>query len=160
MPDILDDSPIMQGNLSLGAIGDLSRMGNQDNRSTIAVKVLEERHDLVASTTVQRPRRLVGQDESGIVHHRARNDDSLLLPSRQLIRRVMDTIGQPNAVERIFGLAPPFLATNARVDKRKLDIFQCAHPRQERRELEYEANFIAPDGRPCILAQLCHLPRF
>jgi hypothetical protein len=157
--DIFDDSPIMQRNLSLGPIGDFGRVGNEDDRSTVAVKVLEERHDLVTGTTVQGPRRLVGQDESGIVHHRTRNDDSLLFPSGQLIRRMVDTIGQSNAVECIPGFAPPLAATNAGVDKRKLDIFQCAHPRQERRELEYEANVIAPDGRPCILAQLCHFPR-
>jgi hypothetical protein len=108
MLDIFDDPPIMQGNLSPRAIGDFCRMGNQDDRSTVAVKVLEEGQDLIASSTVQCTGRLVGQDESGIVHHRARDGDSLLLSSGELIRRMMAAIGQSDAVECIFGPAPSF----------------------------------------------------
>src|SRR5216684_2686678 len=46
-------------------------------------------------------------------------------------------------------------ARNAGVNKRKFDIFQRGCPRQKGRQLEYEADVLAPDGRACVLAQLC-----
>src|SRR5262245_12363259 len=102
MPDIFDNPPIMQGNLSLRTIGYFCRMGNQDDRSTVAVKVLEQGQDLVAGTAVQCAGRLVSQDESGVAHHSACDDHPLLLSTGELIRRVMAAIGQTNTVECLF----------------------------------------------------------
>ena len=109
-------------------------MRNHDDRATIAMKVLEQRQDLVAGATIQRAGRFVGQDESRIVHHRAGNDDPLLLSSRELIRPMMAAVGQAYAVERIFGSCASLRARNAGVDKGQFDIFQRGRPRQKGRQ--------------------------
>ena len=69
---------------------------------------------------------------------------------------MMAAVGQAYAVKRIFGSAASFGARNAGVNKRKFDIFQRGCPRQKGRQLEYEADVSAPDGRACVLAQLCN----
>ena len=72
---------------------------------------------------------------------------------------MMTAIGQAYAVKRIFGCAMSFGARNAGVYKRKFDIFQRGCPRQKGRQLEYEADLLAPDGRACVLAQLRNFSR-
>jgi hypothetical protein len=143
--NILNDPSIVQGNQSLGTLGDLGRMRHQNDRPTIAMQILEEGHDFVAGASVQCPGWLVGQDKCGIVHHRAGNDDALLLSSGKLIWEVMEATGQANPVEDVFGSAAALPAKYACIDEWKLDIFDRAHPRQKRRKLEYEADIVAPD---------------
>jgi hypothetical protein len=72
---------------------------------------------------------------------------------------MMTAVGQAYAVERIFGCATSFRARNTGVNKGKFDIFQRGSPRQKGRQLEYEANVPAPDGRACVLAQLRNFSR-
>src|ERR1700730_7715395 len=93
-----------------------------------------------------------------MVHHCTGNDGPLLLSARELIRPMMTAVGQAYAVKRICGYATSFGARNARVNKRKFDIFKCCCPRQKGRQLEYEADVLASDGRACVLAQLCSVP--
>ena len=69
---------------------------------------------------------------------------------------MMTAVGQAYAVKRIFGCATSFGARNAGVNKGKFDIFQRGCPRQKGRQLEYEADVVAPDGRARVRAQLCN----
>jgi hypothetical protein len=142
------------GDPSLRAVGDFRGMGNHDNGTTIKVKVLEKGQDLVAGTAIQRASWLVSQNESRIIHHRARNDDALLLASRKLIWPVMAAISEANPVERPLGSASSFLATSARVNEGQFDIFQRSGPWQKRRDLKDETNILAPDGRAHVFVQL------
>ena len=100
---ILDDPSVMQGDLSLRAIGDFSGMRDDNDGAAIAMKVFEQGQDLFAGDAVQCAGRFVGQNESGIVHDRARNDDPLLLASGELIWPMMTAVGQADAVERVSG---------------------------------------------------------
>ena len=120
----------------------------------IAMKVLEQGQDLVAGPAIQRAGRFVGQDENRIIHHRARNDDALLLASGELIRPVMAAVGEADPVERLFGSTSSVSATSARVNKGQFDIFQRAGPRQKRRDLKDETDILAPDGRAYVFVQL------
>src|SRR5215471_10303449 len=129
-------------------------MSNHDDGTTAAVQVLEQGQDLVAGPAIQRAGRLVGQDESRIIHHRARNDDALPLASGELIRPMMAPVGEPDPIERPFGSASPLVATSARVNKGQFDIFQRAGPRQKRRDLKDETDILAPDGRADVFVQL------
>jgi hypothetical protein len=138
----------------LRAVGDFGGMSDHDDGATVAVKVLEQGQDLVAGPAIQRASRLVGQNQSRIIHHRARNDDALLLTSGELIRPMMAPVAEADPIERPFGSASPFLATSARVNKGQFDIFQRAGPRQKRRNLKDETDILAPDGRADVFVQL------
>src|SRR5262249_12012982 len=125
-------------------------MSNHDDGTTVAVKVLEQGQNLVAGPAIQRAGRLVGQDESRIIPHRARNDGALLLASRELIRPVMGAVGEADPVERPFGSASSVPAASARVNKGQFDVFQRAGPWQKRRDLKDETNFLASNRRPDV----------
>src|SRR6516165_10696375 len=129
-------------------------MSNHDDGTTVAVKVLEQGQDLVAGPAIQRAGRLVGQDESRIIHHRARNDDALLLASGELIRPMMAAVGEADPVECLFGSVSSFVATSARINKGQFDIFQRGGPWQKRRDLKDETDILAPDGRADVFVQL------
>src|SRR6516164_7454561 len=129
-------------------------MGDHDDGTTVAVKVFEQGQDLVAGPAIQRAGRLVGQDESRVIHHRTRNDDALLLASGELIRPVMAAVGEADPVERPFGSASSFVTTSARVNKGHFDIFQGGGPWQKRWDLKDETDILAPDGRADVFVQL------
>jgi len=138
----------------LRAVGHVGGMSNHDDGTTVAVKVLEQGQNLVAGPAIQRAGRLVSQDESRIIHHRARNDDALLLASGELIRPVMDAVGEADPVERPFGSASSVSVMSARVNKGQFDIFQRAGPWRKRRDLKDETDILAPDGRADVFVQL------
>jgi hypothetical protein len=124
---------IVQGDLPPRPTGNLVSMRDNDDRATIAVKSLEQRHDLIAGAAIQGTSRFVCQDESGVVRYRAGNDNPLLLSSGQLIWPMMAAVGQAYAVKRKPGCKAPFGSRKAGVNERKLDVFQGGCPRQKGR---------------------------
>jgi hypothetical protein len=115
---VLDDLPVMKGDLPPRPISDFGAMRNHDDSATILVKILKQSQDPIAGTTIQCARRFVRQDESRIVHYRAGNDDALLLSSGELIWPMMCAISQSNAIERSFRPAASLRTANASVNKR------------------------------------------
>src|SRR5436190_6676026 len=59
-------------------------MRDLNDGSSVAVKFLEQLHDLLTLTGMQIPRRLVGQDQFGIGNDGSGNGHKLLLAARQL----------------------------------------------------------------------------
>src|SRR5258707_13872631 len=70
---------------------------------------------------------------------------------------MVTAVGKAHAVKLSFGCATSLRARNAGVNKRQFDIFQRGRSRQKDRQLEYEADGLAPDGRALVLAKLCNL---
>src|SRR6516165_1321780 len=73
---------------------------------------------------------------------------------------MMTTVGQTHTRECVHRRTAASQARHGSVDQRQLDIFQRGRPRQERRQLEHEADVSAPDGRTRVLAQLRDVPSF
>src|SRR5882672_6439739 len=90
----LDDA-VAVGGVALG-VGDLKDGG------AAFVEALEELHDFFALRGVQVPSGLVGENELGILNHRARYANKLLLPTGKLI---WEQIFLPDDVEAIKNVA-------------------------------------------------------
>src|SRR5574341_1282292 len=80
---IVHNQPIAHANDALGLRGDAWIMRDQDNgQPALTIELLEDAHDLRARFRIEIARRLVGEDDTGLVHERARDRDALLLPAR------------------------------------------------------------------------------
>src|SRR5262245_59520748 len=79
---IVDDTAVVQGNVSLRMRGNIAGVGYDNDGASIPVTLLKQTQDLVTCCAVQRAGRLVSQDENPIIHDCAGNDDALLLSAR------------------------------------------------------------------------------
>jgi hypothetical protein len=62
------------------------------------MKVLKQRHDLVAGVAIESAGRLVGEDQRCLVYERSSDGDALLLATRQLAGPMIFAMTQADTV--------------------------------------------------------------
>jgi len=119
-------------------------------------ELIEQVEDLPGRLRVQIAGRLVGQDERGIGHQRARDGHALPLAPRQLVGAVSQPIPQPQLGEhRRRHLAPFPSADAAAVAQRQRGVFDDVHARQQVEVLEDEPDLAVADARQLAPALRC-----
>src|SRR5215471_12647725 len=78
------DAPVLEADDAAGRRRDVVLVRDHDDGHSPGVDLLEEAHDLERRRRVERPRRLVGQDDLGLGDQRARDRHALLLAPRHL----------------------------------------------------------------------------
>jgi hypothetical protein len=71
----------MERDAALGPVGDIGVMSDHDYGGPLAMQLLEERQNLVASIAIKSAGRLVGQDQRCLIDERPSDGDALLLAS-------------------------------------------------------------------------------
>ncbi len=102
-------------------------------------------HDL-AGGIVQRPSRLIAQQDVGPFRHGARDRHALLFPARELRGEVVQPLAQPYQAQRLFRVERPLGDLG---DQRH--VLQCREAGNEVVELEHEAHVLAPEPRELLL---------
>ena len=114
----------------------------------LARDLLDEFHDLHARLGVERARRLVREQDLGVVDERARNGDALHLPARELVRLFIELLPQPHALERLFRARLPLCRGDAREGQRELYVAENGLVRDEVVALEHEPDGVVAVGVP------------
>ncbi len=119
-----------------GRIGDGVLVGDQHDRATRGMQLVEQREQVLGGPRVEVAGRLVGEQQGGIRDQRAGNRDALLLAAGQLAGSVLDAVGEADPIE--CGKRPdlPLGATDAGVAQRQLDVAQGGHRGQQVELLE------------------------
>ena len=95
--------------------------------------------------------RLVGEQQRRLGHQRARDRDALLLAARELGRRVLRAVGEPDRCERLAARAARrSRARTPPVDQRQLDVLERGRARQQVEALEHEAEVVAAQQRALV----------
>ena len=99
--------------------------------------------------------RLVGEQDGRVGDDRARDRDALLLPARELARRVRcSRPASPTLRERAQARARRrSAATRPAVDQRQLDVLERRGPRQQVEPLEDEAEVVAAQQRALVAVE-------
>ncbi len=97
---------------------------DQHDRQALVVQFLQHIDDLNGGTAVEIARRLIGQQDRGPVYQRARNRDALLLSAGELRWVMQLAIRQSYQFERVIRPLQTFLATDAGIKSRQLNILQ------------------------------------
>ena len=87
----------------------------------------------------------------GWLHERARDRDALALTAGELVRPVMDSVSELNALECFRGSLSPLVRSDAGVNERQLDVVQRGRARQQVEGLEHEADLAISDARELVL---------
>ena len=122
-------------------------MGNHDDRSALVVQLAEELHDLLARRLVERAGRLVRQQERRVGCQRTGNRHALLLSAGKLILIMVHSVLQPDTHEHLLRAFGSLLGRNARVNQRKLYIFERIQSGQKLKLLKDEPDLLAADMR-------------
>ena len=73
---------------------DVLLMGHQNDRDPLGVELCHDAHYLVASDRIQIARRLIRDDERGLIHQGAGYGDTLLLSAGKLTGVMVDAVRQ------------------------------------------------------------------
>ena len=119
-------------------------MRDHGDGDALVVERLEGGHDFDARAAVEVARRLVGQEQRGIVDERAGDGHALLLAARELVGMMVRAIRQAHEFERPQRPGVEFFRrqTRAPVEHWQLHIFQRRGPREEVEALEDEPDFL------------------
>src|SRR5919204_4853427 len=79
-PSAMADTAVPQLEQPVGALGDRAIVRDEQDRHPATLpQALEQRYDLIAGLRVERPGRLVRQEQARVVRERARNGHALAL---------------------------------------------------------------------------------
>src|SRR6266581_4676441 len=110
----LDHAPRKAGNIGF--------VRDQHDRQALLVQLLQDIDNLHGGTAVEIAGRLIGQQDRGPVYQRASNRDALLLSAGELRWVMQLAIRQSYQFERVIGPLQAFLAADAGIKSRQLDI--------------------------------------
>src|SRR5262249_21504311 len=100
---------------------------------------------------IQVPRRLIGNQNSGIGDNRARDTDALLLTAGKLARPVTNAIRKPNQFQSGKDLLLALFGGKRQEEKRQLDILIGRQDREEMIELKDKADVPRPPSSQLAL---------
>ena len=139
------DSAVAERDDPAAVAGDVGLVRDEhDGQAVLGVEALEDVHDLDARARVEVARRLVGEQDRGIVHERPRDGDALLLAARELVRVVARAVAQTDGGERRERARAALRGRRRRalVQQRQLHVLERARAREQVEALEDE-----PDAR-------------
>src|SRR6185503_11775287 len=112
-------------------------VGHVDERDPhLALERLELELHLLAELEVERPERLVEQEDGRAVHERAGQGDALLLPTGHLPRAPLLVAAESDERERFLDAAPLLLLVRLPLTQAVPDVLRHVHVREERVVLE------------------------
>ena len=105
---------------------------------------MQERDDLAARPRVEVPGRLVGEDDHGSLRDRARDRHPLALPAGHLLRPVLESMPEPDALERERRRLASLPRRGAGVEHPAGDVLDRRHRVLKVKALEHEPDLVRP----------------
>jgi len=135
-------------NAAIAAVRDVDVVGDEHDRATQGVQVLEEREHLGARVGIEVAGRLVGQNQGRLGHQSPGDPDPLLLAARELGGLMVQSIAQAEASRASWAFRRRSRRADALVHQGRGHVLQGARARQQVVALEHEADGAAPDIGP------------
>src|SRR5262249_41266865 len=132
------DPAVADVDLAAGRRRDLDVVGDQDDRPTRGVELLEEGEDLRAGGAVEVAGGLVGRGRRGVREDRPRARGPLLLAAGERGRLRAEPVAEPEPLEGGGGPGDTLLPPDALVEERRRDVVEGARAGQQVVRLEDE----------------------
>ena len=98
--DVVDDLAVAEEDDPVGPGSEVGVVGDDDRGDPAVARVEDHLHHGLAVRRVERPRRLVGEEEVALADHGASDRDPLALAAGELIGIVPGPVGEPELLER------------------------------------------------------------
>ncbi|ANH38029.1 hypothetical protein I601_1597 [Nocardioides dokdonensis FR1436] len=142
-PLVEDGDPVAEGEGLLLVVGD-----EHEGDAELTLQGLQLDLHLLAQLEVERPERLVEEQDLGAHHDRPGQGDPLALASRQLGGATIGQVAQLDRVEGVAGRGPALRLAHPAHPEAVGDVLQDAHVREERVVLEDGVDGPLEGGRP------------
>src|SRR5437899_5376462 len=139
-PFFINDTSIKQMDGSIRMLGVARIVCHHAHRRAGAVQRPQQLHDRFAVRRVEVSCRLVGEQDRGIAHHRARDRDPLLLAPGELHRVMLRAMHHTDLLERLLHPLRALPSRHATVGERQLDILGDGEIADQIEGLEHEAD--------------------
>ena len=103
---------------------DIGLVRDEDDGVAPFMKAREEAHDFDTRLGIEISRRLVGQQDGGIVDEGPGDRDALPLTARELIWSMSHAVGEFDLLQRLGRALAPLLAADTGIDQRQFDVVQ------------------------------------
>ena len=152
---VVGNESVLEPDDAAGVCGGDLRIVRDHDDELVLRDLLQDLHDLHGGLGIECARRLVRQQDIGIVDQRAGNGDALHLAAGHLARLFVELISEPDLLQRLDGASAPFGRSDAREGQRKLDVGQDVLMRDQVVGLENEADGVVAVGVP---VRVCKAP--
>ncbi len=153
---VAGDAAVDQVDEPVGHVGDVALVGDDHHRDAVVLDRLQHLHDVARGRRVERPGRLVGEQELGARDQRPGDGDTLLLAAGELRRQVLGAIGEADLLEVDRGALVALPARDALVVERQRDVLGRGLERDQVERLEDEADVLAAVLRRPGLGEAAH----
>src|SRR6266508_1738920 len=140
------DHAVVELYAPLGQRGVVRVVRHEDHGVAMTVELLEELEHLGTCLGIERPGRLVGQQDRRVVRQRPRDRDALPLPAREHRRQDVGLLRDADALQELHCSLAPLPARDARVEQRQLDVARNRGLRKQVVVLEHEADLLIADS--------------
>src|SRR5262245_14251645 len=120
-------------------------MGHDNDRNPLPVEVAEEAHDIGGGFTIERPGRLIGQQQLWIVDERARNGNPLLLAARELLGMMREAVTETHLLEPPLSLEIGISGPRPRIGQRQHHLAQRGRAGKQVELLKNKADGPVPE---------------
>src|SRR5659263_694294 len=120
-------------------------MGDQNNCISLTVQIVKQLHDLESRCLVKITCRFVSEDQGGISNKCTCNRHSLLLPTREFRRLVVQPISKTDFCKCCNSPFLSFPAVYSLVDKGQLNIFQGTELGKQIKVLKNKSKLLVSD---------------
>ena len=98
--DVVDDAAVAKEDDPVGPRGEMGVVGDDDRGDAALARIGDQLHHRLAVRRVERPRRLVGKEQTAFADHGPGDRDSLALAAGELIGIMPGPVGEPEPLER------------------------------------------------------------
>ncbi len=154
---LADDSPVANLKNPMGPGRHVAIVGDKDNRMSRRRQFFKQLHHLGPASGIQRPGRLIRQEDATAVHQGAGDGNPLLLSTGKLMRAMMKAVTESELLQQPHRPVPTRGRRHARVDGWDLDIFQSGFRGHEVIALKDKSKGLTTQARLFILGHRGHV---
>src|SRR5690242_4299124 len=143
---------------AMGAGGDVTLMGHQDDCVAGLMKAIKQIHDFFAGGGIEVSGRLICEDNGGIIDQGAGDCDPLPLAPGKLIGAMVHAVAQFHHAKHLVSALEPFFGRSPVVDERQFDIVECRGARQQVEGLEDKPDFLITNIGKFVVRQFADQP--
>jgi len=132
---------------------DVVLVGDDEHRAAGGVELVEQGEHVCGAPGVQRAGGLVGEQQHRFADDRPGQGHALLLAAGELVRQVVDAIGEPDPVQGGERAPPAFPRLHPGVGERQLDVGQRRRARDQLERLEDEPDLAVAHHRQLVLVE-------
>src|SRR5262249_30702282 len=152
----IDGAPVEDVEPPARVRGEIAIVGYHDDGDAVAVHLLEELHDLARHQRIEVAGGLIAEEEVGLADEGAGDGDALLLPARELRRKMAAARREVDALEDALDLVAALAGRQAAVAERQIDVVPDVEVGHEVEALGDEADLAVAQARHPLVGEAAH----